>query len=189
MSGTEQTPASQTYMLAAYHHHLVFFGHHETPIRYGGFASKATSRRRATTSAQIARGRWQKRSEAIGPWPSLAGKSEIDGNAPGSRRRTKGFCRRHRNSRDLISRRRARGARASPPRPRSAGLSNGRAASALQPGHRHSPTSTDSRRVRDKCSDADCRRGRNHSADQNKRARLLKRPKWRRQREPTTSSS
>lgn len=44
-------------------------------------------------------------------------------------------------------------------------------------GHRHSPTSTDSRR------------GCSHSADQHKRARLLKRPRSRRQREPTTSSS
>ena len=84
---------------------------------------------------------------------------------------------RHRNSRDLISRRCARGARAKHNRPRSARYASSRGRPGLQPGRRHSPTSTDSRRVRDKC------------ADQHKRARLRKRPKSRPQREPITSSS
>jgi hypothetical protein len=83
----------------------------------------------------------------------------------------------HQNSRDLISRKCARGARARQNRPRSAGYASSKGRSALQPGHRHSPTNTDSRRVRDNC------------ADQHKRARLRKRPKSRPQRGPITSSS
>src|SRR6201999_1583378 len=50
----------------------------------------------------------------------------------------------------MISRRCARGARARHDRPRSAGYASSRRGSALEPGHRHSPTSTDSRRVREK---------------------------------------
>jgi hypothetical protein len=87
-------------------------------------------------------------------------------------------CRsRHRNRRDLISRRCARGARARHYRPRSAGSSSSRGRLDRQPGHRHSPNSTDSRR------------GRNNSAEKHKRARLRKRPNSRPQREPITSSS
>jgi hypothetical protein len=82
-----------------------------------------------------------------------------------------------RNSRDLLSRKYARGARARHNRPRSVGYASSRRGSALQPEHRHSPTNTDSRRVRDKC------------ADQHKRARLRKRPKSRPQRGPITCSS
>jgi hypothetical protein len=84
--------------------------------------------------------------------------------------------------RDLISRKHARGAHARHYRPKSAGYASSRAAPAVQRGHRHSPTGTDSRLVRDKCADTDCR-VRSHSADQHKRARLRKRRKSRPQRE------